>query len=131
MHYKHRVLKALLQRRWEQVEIDPDGVGWWAAEHWRLRSTGENYGLEVIISFLVDPGYENPIPKFSGVYEVAATTHVPQTYSHGPYIACLPTQRGSFNSHLDSFLSDLDTWRSWVSPFDDEEPDDDEEPPEP
>lgn len=39
--FKEQLLAGMAQRRWELIEVDEEGVDWWADEHWRVRSLGE------------------------------------------------------------------------------------------
>jgi hypothetical protein len=51
------MLLDLSDRGWEPAAQDGD-TDWWAEEHWLIRSVTENWGQELILSFLVAPDYE-------------------------------------------------------------------------
>ncbi|MEM7249457.1 MAG: hypothetical protein AAF533_29375 [Acidobacteriota bacterium] len=108
--HRDQLLGGLLDRGWEQLRVDLQGTDWWAAEHWWLRSTREQYGLELVISFLVDPQFEGQGPKSSAVWVIVATEELPSGYMDMG-LARLPLQRGRFDRNLQSFLDELDAWR--------------------
>src|SRR5262245_27441616 len=76
--YKDQLLAGLISRGWEQVEVDEGGTDWWADEHWRIRSIREAYGLELILTFLVDPGFDRPRKKGQAIWAIGASADMPR-----------------------------------------------------
>jgi hypothetical protein len=108
--FKQQLLDLLRERGWDLVSRDSD-TDWWAEEHWLIRSVRENWGQEIVLSFLVYPGYEGGI-KRRAIWEVGATTEVPQDYLEAQAgIACMSLHKGKFNENLRAFVDQLDQHR--------------------
>lgn len=112
--YKEQLLAGLIARGWEQVEVDVEGVGWWADEHWRIRSTREARGLELVLTFLVDPTFDAPRRKGRGIRAVAASPDMPREPRDvlGGIELCM--YKGRFDEKLAVFLDELDEHRRRV-----------------
>jgi hypothetical protein len=52
--FKRQLLGLLSESGWELVSRDDD-TNWWVEEHWLVRSVRENWGQELVLSFLVEP----------------------------------------------------------------------------
>lgn len=112
--YKEQLLAGLIARGWEQVEIDEEGVGWWADEHWRIRSTREARGLELVLTFLVDPAFDAPRRKGQAIRAVTASSDMPREPRDvlGGIELCM--YKGRFDEKLAVFLDELDEHRRRV-----------------
>ena len=109
--YKDQLLEGLAAREWEQVEVDAAGLDWWADEYWRIRSTRESYGLELVLTFLVDPGFEEPRKKGQGIWVVAVSADVPRDRLDVMQDVELCMHKGRFDQKLVVFLNQLDEYR--------------------
>ncbi len=113
--YKEQLLRGFADRGWDQVEVNPDGVGWWAVEHWRLRSVRRAFGAEIFVTLLVDPQFEGPgEKKAAAVWAVIATSTLPQERPLDDGLALLPLHQGRFDANVVDFLDDVDQWRQRV-----------------
>ena len=73
--YRDQILSRLAGLRWSLLAVETDG-DWWLDEEWKLRSEGESYGLELHVTFVVEPQWEGNRKKGQGICCVRA--------SHGP-----------------------------------------------
>ncbi len=105
-HYKKLLLDALREDGWE-LKTQVTGLNWWAEEHWYIRSTKENWGFELVLSFMVDPQYEGDI-KSQAIYEVVAT---PKKIKDGivpeDSVATMDLRKGNFEIKLSEFIDKL------------------------
>lgn len=108
--HKEQLLRALSDDGWEQSEVCVD-TEWWAAEHWTIRSVREAYGLELVLTFLVDPQFDGPGPKASHVWAIIATSELPTERPLQKGIAELPLQRGRFEDNRRHFVACIRDWR--------------------
>ena len=106
---KKILLTALVDRGWRQVEVDHDGVDWWAFEHWRMRSVRESPGLEIVITFqhVGEPWETNSDDPVS---DIVATTEMPTPGTPATEIASCRYRR-HFERMLPDFLDELDEHR--------------------
>jgi hypothetical protein len=117
MAYLPQICKALLRRHlddhtWEVVEV-AEGGHWWADEHWKVHSRRNSWGLELVLTFLVDPQWEGPRKMGEGVWAVAAAQGLPtDRLSAEQGLAMLPMTRGRFDEKLAAFVNDLDAFRN-------------------
>jgi hypothetical protein len=110
-HYKQLLLKALDDDGWE-LESRDDDTEWWADEHWLIRSTRQNWGLELTLSFLVDPQYEGH-EKEKAVWAIAANSGTPLgRLAAEKAVALMPMTRGKFDERLRAFVHSLNRHRS-------------------
>lgn len=65
--YKDLLLKALMDNGWEQTEVNEEGIDWWGDEVWKIKSNRQQWGLELYLTFLVDPQWDMPRKKGQGV----------------------------------------------------------------
>jgi hypothetical protein len=111
MSYKEQLLRGLNERGWEQTAIE-DGAGWWADEHWRIRSVRENWGDELILTFLVDPQSEGPRKKGHDIWQIAATPDMPPDRLVAGQGIVLWMVKGRFDVKLKEFLDELGSYRA-------------------
>lgn len=114
--YKEQLLSALHARGWEQVEVDPEGVDWWADEHWRIRSTREGWGTELVLTFLVDPMWDGPRKKGQGIWAIGATQETPRERTDADHGISLCMTKRRFDEKLSEFMAALDDDRRNASP---------------
>ena len=89
---KRLLLKLLTDRGWELVSRDAN-TGWWVEEHWLIRSVRENWGQELVLTFMVDPQYEGH-DKGRAIWAISANMEVPQDRSSaGRGIALMPVTK--------------------------------------
>ncbi len=108
--FKQMLLDLLSDRGWELASQDGD-TDWWVEEHWRIRSVRENWGQELILSFLVDPQYEGRI-KSRAIWAIGATAQVPEdrlAVQRG--IAFTRLVKGQLKECLRSLVGQLDEHR--------------------
>ncbi|MEW6211643.1 MAG: hypothetical protein AB1631_24985 [Acidobacteriota bacterium] len=110
--YKKILLESLIDEDWELIEAFDCNHDWWCDEHWLIRSVRENWGIEVMIFFLVDPMWDTPRKKGQGIWAIAATDKFPERWGEaGSRIATLTLSKRRFNQKLVSFLSSLNHYR--------------------
>jgi hypothetical protein len=109
--YKVQLRQLLTDRGWEVVEVI-DSDEWWADESWKVQSRRHAWGLEVVVTFLVDPMWDAPRKKGQGVWAVSATTGIPtDRLSAEGGIAELCMVKRRFDQKLAAFVGALDTYR--------------------
>jgi hypothetical protein len=113
--YKKQLIKALAAHGWEQLYVRVDDLEWWADESWTLHSIRESHGFEVIVTFVVNPGWEGPRKKGQGVYVISATAREPKTWPEAEGGLRLRMNEGRFDEKLAKFLQDLDRSRTFGS----------------
>jgi hypothetical protein len=94
------------------LSIDGEGISWWAAEIWHVRSIRQAWGLQLVVLFLVDPMEESGRSK-PLVWAVSATPEVPTdrlAASRG--VALLPMSKGHFETKLEEFIDALEAYRN-------------------
>ena len=52
---KAEIQSQLSKRGWNIVEVEDDGLEWWADEVWRLESAWSPVGAHAYVTFLIDP----------------------------------------------------------------------------
>jgi hypothetical protein len=83
----------------------------WVEEHWLVRSVRENWGLELVLSFLVNPHYEGQT-KSREIWAIGATIEVPEDRLAAERgIALMQLAKGKFNEKLPKFVDELDRYR--------------------
>ena len=109
--YKEQLLTSLSNSGWELVEID-DFTDWWAEEHWRIASRKHQWGLELWLSYLVDPSYDGS-DKSSAVWAVHAATSKPDSrpVSSGNEIATMYLSKGHYREEMHRFVEQIDGYR--------------------
>jgi hypothetical protein len=113
--YKQRLLNALITDDWELVEINDQSQHWWCDEYWRIRSVQENWGLELLIIFLVDPQWDAPRKKGQGIWAISANTNFPEGWGEASReIALLSLTKRKFDSKLYEFVLTLKEYRRKV-----------------
>jgi hypothetical protein len=108
--FKQMLLNLLSDRGWELASQDAD-TDWWVEEHWLIRSVRENWGQELILSFLVDPQYEGHT-KSMAIWAVGATAGVPQDrFAAERGLAFMRLVKGKFDENWRVFVDRLDEHR--------------------
>lgn len=110
--HKDQLLQGLTARGWDQVEVDETGLDWWADEYWRIRSKRESRSLEIVLTFLVDPGFEGPRKKGQGIWAIAVSADVPRHRLDVMKDVELCMLKGRFDQKLLEFLDQLDAYRN-------------------
>ncbi len=110
--YKDQLLKALSESGWEQLEVNEEGIDWWGDEMWKMRSIREQWGMELYLTFLVDPLWEGPRKKSQGIWAILATSEFPTDWRqpHGK-IATLSMAKRKFGPKLNAFIRDIHAYR--------------------
>jgi hypothetical protein len=110
MNTRDQILARLSLSGWERTGIDDD-TDWWVDEHWTIRSVRQNFGLTLVISFLVDPMYEGN-NKGPAVWQIVAGTRVPvDRFDSEKQIAELTMMKGRFDKNLKAFVATIDHFR--------------------
>src|SRR5262249_51755087 len=109
--YKTQLRQRLADHGWEVVEVI-DSDEWWADEFWKVQSRRNAWGLEIVLTFLVDPMWDAPRKKGQGIWAVSATTDVPaDRLSAEAGIGELCMVKGRFDEKLAAFVDSLDVYR--------------------
>ncbi len=114
--FKAILLRELRQHGWEVESIDPDGAGWWADEHWTISSTRQDWGMTLVISFLVDPQWDGNRKKGQGVWAVGITQSLPTNrLAAEESIAELCCFRGPFAENARAFVQSINNYRQTLA----------------
>jgi len=110
--YKQLLLERLAEDGWEQtesLEIDE----WWAEACWRVRSTKQQWGLELFITFLIDPQWDGAhTGEKPPVWAIVATEQLPETRTPTDEVALLSMSKRHFETKLEEFARELATYRN-------------------
>jgi hypothetical protein len=110
--YKDLLRERLERSGWELSSTDPDGIDWWAAELWHIRSMRQAWGLELVLSFLVDPMEQSGRSK-PHIWAISADPHVPSDRLRaGQGVALLTMSKGHFETRLQDFVEALEAYRN-------------------
>jgi hypothetical protein len=110
--YKSQLRQRLVDCGWEVVEVI-DTEEWWADEIWRIASRRNAWGLEIVVTFLVDPQWDAPRKKGQGVWAITATDGILADRPIGEEgIAELQMVKGRFDDKLAAFVDALDAYRN-------------------
>ena len=108
---RDQILARLADNGWERTGIDDD-TDWWVDEHWTIRSVRQEYGLTLVMSFLVDPQYEGH-DKSSAVWMITAATQYPENrLDEQVKVADLDLQKGRLGRNLAKFIEEIDRYRN-------------------
>jgi hypothetical protein len=111
--YKYKILTELQKYGWELSEVTDKDLDWWVDEHWRIKSVRENWGLEIYITFLVDPHWSGNRKKGQGIWKVMASSSLPSSWSHeSSEIASLSMSKGRFDPKLEHFVKEVNNYRN-------------------
>ena len=69
--YKGQLRRHLADHGWEVVEVI-EGDDWWVDEYWTIESRRNLWGFVVILTFLVDPHWDEPRKKGQAVWAIVA-----------------------------------------------------------
>ena len=109
--YRDQLLDGLARDGWQHLETMNES-DWWGAEHWVLKSIRQNFGLRIILTFLVDPLAEAVVDKNKHVWCVRAASRVPKdSLDEEGVIADLEMRKGHFGEKLAVFTASLDEYR--------------------
>jgi hypothetical protein len=109
--YKTQLRRLLADHGWEVVEVRA-AEDWWADAFWKVQSRRNAWGLEVVLTYLVDPLWEDPRRKAQGVWAISAGTSIPaDRLSAEGGIAELCMVKGRFDRKLAEFVGALDAYR--------------------
>jgi hypothetical protein len=110
--YQFRLRSELNKHGWELSEIIDKDLEWWADEQWYIKSVREHWGLEIYITFLVDPHWSGSRKKGQAIWAVMASSKLPNTWSQEiSQITRLSLLKGKFDSKLEQFIDQLNTYR--------------------
>jgi len=108
---RDQILARLSDSGWERTCIDND-TDWWVDEHWTIRSIRQEFGLMLIVSFLVDPMYEGR-DKSTAIWLITAGTQQPSDrLDDKNNVAKLYMQKGRFNEKLIAFVEEINDYRN-------------------
>ena len=102
--------KQLKKHGWEIIDIEFD-TDWWAEEYWLIHSVRENFGLKVILSFLV---FGEDIGSWKGKhveYLTASLTRPTYMNPRDDDIAVIHVSYGLDGTDLEIFFKELDSFR--------------------
>lgn len=110
--FKHQLKKALENDGWELIGIVEENLDWWCDEYWVIRSVRENWGLELLILFLVDPQWNLLPKKGEGIDEIVATEKFPAGWGEARSGIALPSMdHRIFQKNLAGFITSLNEHR--------------------
>ncbi len=109
--YKTQLRRRLADHGWEIVEVI-EGDQWWADEYWKIQSRRNVWGLEVVLTFLVDPMWEGHRKKGAGVWAVGVTAGMPDDRQVAERGIVLSMTKGLFDEKLTDFVAALDQYRN-------------------
>jgi hypothetical protein len=108
--WRNQLLAWLSDSGWERTAIDDD-TDWWVDEHWTISSVRQNYGLVLILNFLVFP-YSEGAERSTTVWLVTATTRKPAGRDDDTgLIAEAHLQKGHFNENLKTMVEAINRFR--------------------
>ena len=109
--YKTQLQDRLIECGWEQTEL-VDLDEWWADDCWRIRSIRQCWGLELFLTFLVDPHWEGAhTGEKPLVWAIVATAELPETRTVQDPIATLSMAKRKFSPKMEEFIATLDQYR--------------------
>jgi hypothetical protein len=109
--YKSQLRQRLADHGWEVVGV-MDSDDWWADEYWKVQSRRNRWGLELVLTFLVDPQWDAPRKKGRGVWAAGVTLGVPgDRFVAEQGVAQLCLRRGRFDEKLAEFVASIDAYR--------------------
>ncbi|WP_223789430.1 hypothetical protein [Marinicella meishanensis] len=109
---KKQLLDGLHQSGWELVTVHEDSEEWFIDEQWVIQSIQENWGLQVLITFLIDPQFERPRKKGQGVWLIMASLDSPHYFSKAKNQICeLTMSKRKFQVKLEEFIQAINHFR--------------------
>jgi hypothetical protein len=111
--YKYKMLAELQNHGWELSEVIDKDLDWWVDKHWCIKSVRENWGLEIYITFLVDPHWSGNRKKGQGIWKLMASSSLPMSWNHeSSEIASLSMSKGKFDFKLERFVREVNNYGS-------------------
>ena len=111
-NYKDQLLEGLYKTGWEQLIVTTEIDEWFIDEQWKIRSIHENWGMEVYITFMVDPQWEGLRKKGQGVDNIIASLDSPHYFSKANNKICeLWMSKRKFQDKLDEFLGAINNFK--------------------
>ena len=112
MKIADQLLAHLTRSGWEQTDVNDERDDWFLDEYWVMKSVRANWGVEIHISFLVDPMWEGPRRKGQGLWVIMASHQLPTTFNQAPGRSRTLRLggRGVF-ARLDGFVSEIESLR--------------------
>lgn len=112
-HYKEHLLSLMVNDGWELEHACDDHFEWFIDEQWVMKSVRHNWGLEVFITFMVDPLFEGPRKKGQGVEQFVATTESPNyVFGQKGLISKCFLRKRNLKEKLNQFVNQLNAFRS-------------------
>jgi hypothetical protein len=109
---KQKLIDARIDEGWEVVKLDDQNLDWWCDEYWEIRSIRENFGVKLLIFFLVDPQWDGQRKKGQGSWAITATSKFPENRLGTRHeIALLPLAKRKFDAKLQEFILSLTEYR--------------------
>jgi hypothetical protein len=110
--YRYKILSELQKHDWELSETIDKDLEWWADEQWYIKSVREHWGLEIYITFLVDPQWSGSRKKGQAIWAIMASSKLPNSWSQEiSQITRLSMSKSKFDSKLEQFIYQLNTFR--------------------
>lgn len=100
----------LIESGWEIMSQPYEGLEWYADEQWKIKSLWSPVGLELYLTFLIDPMIDGNRKDGEGVWAVGASLSPPQSRkeAEGPPLVVL---NKNWNQSIGDFVNKLDNIR--------------------
>jgi hypothetical protein len=116
--YKDQILDGLIKSGWELVTSSVEFNEWFIDEQWKIKSIKENWGLELYVTFMVDPQWVGLRKKGQGVNNIIASLDSPHYFSKARNQVCeLWISKRKFNVKLKEFLNGVNSFRLMFCPL--------------
>ena len=108
--YKRQILERLVDNGWERLE-EVDVPDWWAEDCWKMRSIRESWGLEIFLTFLIDPQWDQSNTDQPEVWAIIATETFPEVQNPNDQIAHLARSSRGFEFKLKEFIATVNDYQ--------------------